>query len=125
MDEADSATPSTKDKELPARDEAAALAAAGGDVELARELFSTLLEGLPQHVAELDAQVSARNWEDVAQVAHRMRGGTSYCGVPALEIALQRLERAARAADDAQISVRLQDVTDAADVLRRLAGLAP
>ena len=105
---------------LPARDEAAALAATGGDAELAHELFATLTAGLSQEVREITTRFAAKDWPGLLQSAHRLRGATSYCGVPALDSALQELERAAKAGDPDDIRRRLRAVTLAAE---RLSGV--
>jgi HPt (histidine-containing phosphotransfer) domain-containing protein len=105
---------------LPARDEAAALTATGGDAELANELFATLSATLSQEVREIKTRFAAEDWPGVRHSAHRLRGATSYCGVPALDSALQELERATKAGDAAEISLRLQAVTSAAERLSAL-----
>jgi HPt (histidine-containing phosphotransfer) domain-containing protein len=105
---------------LPARDEAAALAATGGDAELANELFATLSATLSQEVREIKASFAAEDWPGVLQSAHRLRGATSYCGVPALDSALQALEQAAKAGDSAEIRRWLQAVPLAAERLSAL-----
>lgn len=122
MDEAYSAGSPPKAHALPARDEAAALAAAGDDADLARELFATLMEGLVREVAKLREHFAGGDWEQVVQIAHRLRGAAGYCGVPRLDYALQELERAAKAGETAAISMWLRAVTDAADGLCEIAG---
>lgn len=120
MEETPPAKGAAANEPLPVRDEAAALAATGGDPELARELLSTLIAGLPREVAELDARYTAKDWEKLVQTAHRLRGATSYCGVPALDSALHHLERIAKEGDPAQIALQLQAVTEAAAALSEL-----
>lgn len=95
---------------LPARDDAAALATTGGDAELAEQLFATLREGLPEEIARLHHPARAEDWGALADAAHRFRGATAYCGVPALDRALQDLERAARSSDLTRISPALERV---------------
>ena len=77
--------------QIPPRDEAAALASAGGDRALAGELFEALMAGLPGEIEDLRACL--------AEHAHQVRGATGYCGVPALNGAVAALERAARIGD--------------------------
>lgn len=93
---------------LPSRDETAALAAAGGDAQLARELLTILLQGLPGDLAELNSRFQAEDWTGLAATAHRIRGATSYCGVPGLDNALQELERLARAGERDRTATALQ-----------------
>jgi HPt (histidine-containing phosphotransfer) domain-containing protein len=84
---------------LPARDHAAALLSAGGDEDLARELFDALLDGLPAEIEGLRACIAESDWNALAEHAHRLRGATRYCGVPALDEAVDALERTARLGD--------------------------
>lgn len=88
---------------LPARDEVAALASAGGDAELAEELFRTLLAGLSGEIEDLRACLEESDWTGLAEHAHQVRGATRYCGVPALDEAIEALERAARIGDPPRI----------------------
>lgn len=88
---------------LPARDTLAALASAGGDADLAAELFSTLLEGLPGEIEDLRHCLEESDWPGLAEHAHQVRGATRYCGVPALDEAIEALERAARIGDPSLI----------------------
>lgn len=89
---------------LPARDDAAALRSAGGDVDLARELLDALLAGLPAELQELRACIAESDWTALAEHAHQVRGATRYCGVPALDEAIEVLERTARLGDAVAIS---------------------
>jgi two-component system sensor histidine kinase BarA len=95
---------------LPARDASAALATTGGDAELAAQLFATLREGLPNEIDRLRHHTRAQAWADLADAAHRVRGATAYCGVPALDRALQELERVARNSDLERIPASLEHV---------------
>jgi HPt (histidine-containing phosphotransfer) domain-containing protein len=105
------------DEALPARNEGAALAAVGGDAALAEELFAILLEGLPGDLERLRLSCRNRNWSEVAGIAHRMRGGTGYCGVPALSEALRKLEQAAIKGEVAGVQQRLDQVENETDRL--------
>ncbi|MFB1486163.1 MULTISPECIES: Hpt domain-containing protein [unclassified Thiocapsa] len=89
---------------LPARDDAAALASAGGDADLARELLEVLLAGLHEEIEELRACVAEADWSKLAEHAHQVRGATRYCGVPALDEAIEALERTARRGDPVLVS---------------------
>ncbi len=106
----------------PPRDEAAALAATGGDAELAQELLAALLRGLPADLERLAASAKAEDWGTLKEIAHRMRGGTSYCAVPALDTALQDLERAVKAGDTPRILSGVGMVEVEAERLQRWLG---
>lgn len=85
--------------QLPARDEVAALASAGDDPDLAAELFGALMEGLPGEIEDLRGCLEETDWPGLAEHAHQVRGATRYCGVPALDEAIEALERTARIGD--------------------------
>jgi two-component system sensor histidine kinase BarA len=86
--------PTVADTRVPAWDETAALAAVDGDANLARELLAALIAGLPGEIQGL--RDAAGDPAALAESAHHMRGATRYCGVLALDAALEELERAAK-----------------------------
>ena len=100
------------------RDEAAALACAGGDTELAAELLDTLLVGLEAELASLRACLARDDWQGLIDYAHQMRGASRYGGVPALDLAHEQLERAARSGDPQRNARCLQEVELQAGLLR-------
>ena len=102
-------TPKDQDA-LAVRDETAALAYASGDPQLAAELLETLLAELPAALMALRVGVSELDWPGVAEHAHQIRGATGYCGLPALDAALETLERAARIGDPERCPAAFADV---------------
>jgi two-component system sensor histidine kinase BarA len=108
----------TRPTPIPPRDEVAALAATGGDAQLAEDLLIALVRGLPQELDNLTRQHHGEDWTALFHAAHRMRGATAYCGVPALDNALQQLERAAQSGVPAYIDAHLREVMDEAARLR-------
>jgi len=109
--------------DLPSRDETSALEAAGGDADLARELVETLVRGLPGELTNLRRRFAANDWPLVAEAAHRMRGATSYCGVPAMDSHLQELERAAKAGDREHTGLAIERVAQEAERLTSIVAL--
>jgi two-component system sensor histidine kinase BarA len=87
------------DQGLPVRDQDAALATAGGNADLMRELFATFLHGIGPHWEELRSLYRAKNWNGLSDSAHRLHGSAAYCGVPALKSTVKKLEMAAEAGD--------------------------
>ena len=87
-----------KDSDL-IQDPDLALELAGGDAELAADLMTALLDGLPDEIEALRACLAESDWPGLADYAHQVRGATRYCGVPALDAAIEALERAARIDD--------------------------
>jgi HPt (histidine-containing phosphotransfer) domain-containing protein len=108
--------------QLPVRDPVAALAAAGGDAGLAAELFAALAAGLPGEHAALRGDLAASDWSGLAEHAHRLRGATRYCGLPALDEAAEALERAARTADPGLIRQTFADLEDEVQRMLQAAG---
>ena len=115
-------TDATGNAALPTRDAAAALASAGGDAALADELLETLLAGLPAELADLRACLTESDWPELAEYAHQIRGATRYCGVPALDAAIEALERAARIGDPARSAETFRDVETQIQRLRARTG---
>jgi HPt (histidine-containing phosphotransfer) domain-containing protein len=76
-----------------------ALDLAGGDAALAADLMAALLDGLPDEMESLRARLAESDWPGLAEYAHQVRGATHYCGVPALDTAIESLERAAQISD--------------------------
>lgn len=102
MKDGQAARPASPVDDLPAHDRALALTHAGGDAELAAELLSALLSGLPDEIEALRVAVLEHDSARTREMTHRMRGATRYCGVPALDRSLESLEQlaAARATTD-------------------------
>jgi two-component system sensor histidine kinase BarA len=92
------------EKVLPVRDSARALALAGGDQQLAEQLLGQFLVALPTCLSELDRCCKEGDWSVFREQIHRLRGSTSYCAVPALHRAVERLEQAIKEDDLASIA---------------------
>ncbi|HID49040.1 MAG TPA: hypothetical protein EYP40_05400 [Chromatiales bacterium] len=71
-----------------------AIEQAGGNAELARDLFSMLLDELPHHRDKLRQAFEAGDQQALWDHAHKVYGATAYCGVPALREAAGELETA-------------------------------
>jgi HPt (histidine-containing phosphotransfer) domain-containing protein len=95
---------------LPLRDLDEALAITGGSLAVADEMLHALLEDLPGQLAAAGAALDAGDWEDLRAVAHRMKGGSAMCAVPALHAAVCGLQGAAWAGDRARTREQLADV---------------
>lgn len=83
--------------ELPVRDLEQALRVAGGNADLAEEMFQQLCRELPLELTSIQEQAAARDWSGLLKTVHRLRGSTAVCGVPALNDVVGRLEQSARA----------------------------
>jgi len=67
---------------------------AGGNEQLAMELFEMLKNELPNYATQLQAAFSDNDMVQLKNVIHKLHGATSYCGVPALRSASRQLENA-------------------------------
>jgi two-component system sensor histidine kinase BarA len=83
----------------PVWDRDAALAAVAGDENLALQLLADLVSKLPLDLEALRESHRTGALEVLADRAHKIRGGASYCGVSALIEALTALDRAAKQGD--------------------------
>lgn len=86
-----------------------AIETAGGNPELARELFTMLLQELPVLKNKLNQAYSDGDNESLWNLAHKIHGSTAYCGVPLLQQAARDLEDAIKA-----------QANDVADKIRRV-----
>ena len=85
--------------DLPTRDPDEALTAAGGNAQLAEDLFAMLRGDLETRLEEIRTLAARADLEGLRNAAHRLHGATHYCGVPALRQAVRELERASAAGE--------------------------
>ena len=107
------------------RDEDAAIRIAGGNADLAQELFTAFLDGLHPHVEGLRTLHRAGDWPELCNEAHRLHGSAAYCGVPALKSAVKRLELAASAGDRSAIDAGIETLGQEMERLLVFAAKAP
>lgn len=69
-----------------------ALKQAGGNAELAKELFEMLIKDLPISLESAIQAHSKQDKEAFWNAVHKVHGGTAYCGVPDLKSACKALE---------------------------------
>ena len=67
---------------------------AAGKTDLAEELFSMLLEQLPNDAETIKRYWAEQNLETLLECIHKLHGATRYCGVPELRSAAGTLETA-------------------------------
>ncbi|MDZ7805070.1 Hpt domain-containing protein [Thiohalophilus sp.] len=73
-------------------DKKQALAQAGGNRELACDLFRMLLEELPVLQSQLAQAIDSGARDAMWDPAHKLYGSTAYCGVPALRETARAME---------------------------------
>ncbi len=78
----------------PVIDRELALQRAGGNKDLAEELFSMLIRDLPNLHKRIAIAYSDHNVAALIEVVHKLNGAATYCGVPALKEAAHRYEAA-------------------------------
>jgi two-component system sensor histidine kinase BarA len=93
-----------------------AIEQAGGNPDLAKELFTMLLKELPDLKSKLNQAFSDGDEQGLWDHAHKIYGSTAYCGVPALNNAARELEEAIKA-KTSNIADRIQAVNKAIDEL--------
>jgi HPt (histidine-containing phosphotransfer) domain-containing protein len=103
--------------DLPPWDEQMAKEATGGDADLARELVQALVQGLAKELVELRSCLDTNDLATLGATTHRLRGATSYCGVPALDACLGKLELSAKSGDKDRIEPDLARVEEEAERL--------
>jgi two-component system sensor histidine kinase BarA len=93
-----------------------AIEQAGGNPELAQELFRMLLKELPGHKDKLNQAFNDADQQDLWDQAHKLHGATAYCGVPALQQATKALEEAIKSTSN-DVANKIQEVNKAIDAL--------
>jgi two-component system sensor histidine kinase BarA len=74
-----------------------AIEKAGGNAELAKDLFGMLLQELPLLREQLQAAIAQADLQATWDHAHKIYGSTAYCGVPLLRQAASEMETVVRA----------------------------
>jgi CheY-like chemotaxis protein len=87
-----------------------ALANAGGDAELRRELAELFLEETPRLLAQLADAAAARDRSSVARLAHALKGSAGTVGAIAFRDRAQHLEQAASQPDWSAIDAGQPDL---------------
>lgn len=65
---------------------------AGGNAELAKELFGMLLQELPLLRQQLQDAIAQADHQAIWDHAHKIYGATAYCSVPQLRLAAADME---------------------------------
>ena len=67
--------------------------AANGNITLARELFTMLLDDLAIKEAQINACLKNNDIDSLEELAHKLFGATAYCVAPELRMATEKLEQ--------------------------------
>lgn len=98
-------------------DEALALERAGGNQQLAEQLFAMLRRDLPQQQLDIEKAYRAGELANMQQVTHKIVGATRYCGVPGLAESAEALEHSLKAEDTGQLALLVQHLNQEIDRL--------
>ena len=101
---------------LPMLDIPHAIEQAGGNPDLAKELFTMLLKELPDQKHKLNQAFNDGDEQGLWDYAHKIYGSTAYCGVPALQRAVKELEEAIKA-KTSDITGKIEGVNKAIEEL--------
>jgi FOG: HPt domain len=55
-------------------------------------MLTMLVDSLPEEIAALQAAYQLKDWEQLKAIAHKLKGGASYCGTLRLKSACTELE---------------------------------
>lgn len=76
-------------------DERRAVHIAGGNVQLAQELFQMFMDELPDMKARLNQAFDSLDLPQLEAEAHKLLGAALYCAVPSVQRSAERVEKAA------------------------------
>jgi len=89
-----------------------ALERAGGNRELARELYQMLQNDLPNYRATIQRHFDSGDYDALLEVVHKLGGSATYCGVPAMKEAAKRLETSLKKGEESQYAVGTTELVD-------------
>ncbi|MGA7800268.1 MAG: ATP-binding protein [Gammaproteobacteria bacterium] len=90
---------------------------AGGNRQLADELFRMLLDELPQRRREVAHAATNLDLDGLREHAHKLHGSAAYCGVPQLKAAAARLEMVSTHHDRGAVPAAVENLLKAVDDL--------
>ena len=91
-----------------------AIEQAGGNPDLAKELFTMLLNELPGQKEKLNQAFVKGDTQALWDQTHKLHGSTAYCGVPALNSATREMKEALKqqSSDISEVTQRLNKAID-------------
>ena len=98
--------------ELRAVDEQLALERAGGNADLARELYQMLQNELPEYQSRLPELFAQGNANALQEAVHKLNGSATYCGVPALKAAAETMESSLKRGEQEMFGRNLATLLD-------------
>ncbi|MEM9183086.1 MAG: response regulator [Pseudomonadota bacterium] len=104
----------------PVMDREAALAAAGGNVELLDRLMGMLQQELTRFLPEIRQAVASNDFAAARAPVHKLRGSAGYTGCLELKETAAKLELALTRGQPGEITPALDELAKAADNVRQL-----
>ena len=96
-----------------------ALERAGGNQDLARELFQMLQNELPAYHTNIQQHYNDGDHDALLQLVHKLHGSATYCGVPALKEAAASFESNLKQGAETTYAQCLDDVLSAIQRLQQ------
>ncbi|MEN8171197.1 MAG: Hpt domain-containing protein [Pseudomonadota bacterium] len=96
-----------------------ALERAGGNQELARELYQMLQNELPNYHDTIKQHYDSGDYAALLEVVHKLHGSATYCGVPALKEAAATLEGRLKQGDETTYSSGISNILNEISCLQQ------
>lgn len=90
-----------------------ALERAGGNADLARELYQMLQNELPQYQSKIRRLFESGDFAALTETIHKLNGSATYCGVPHLKVASDTFETNLKRGESARYEEGLSQVLEA------------
>ena len=88
--------------------------AANGNISLAKELFTMLLDDLELRQQQIKSSIKENNMESLSEHIHKLYGSTAYCIVPKLRESAANLDKRLKEKEysqlDSLVEIVLQDI---------------
>jgi len=88
-----------------------------GDHELLQDLVETFLEGVPEHLRQIEEGLAAGDLEAVHRAAHALKGAVANFSAPGAFEAARALDDAARAGRAGELAPRFEELVAQLDKL--------
>ena len=86
------------------------ISAANGNISLAKELFTMLLDELDSRLLQIESSYQSNNLEALEEQAHKLFGATAYCVVPKLRSCADKLEQALKRKDYKDLEILVNEI---------------
>ena len=90
---------------------------AGGNPDLAEQMFDMLRNGLPGQKEAINDAYAGSNMDELYKHVHKITGSTRYCGVPALADASEVLDKQLKSGAVEQLDLLIKNLNEEIDRL--------